>query len=84
MHAALQHFLLETTVAVGDAPVGIAFDGTHIWVTNYNDNTVSRIDVSNYVGADVDVGSSPSDAAVDGNNIWVANRDDDTVSKLVP
>ena len=33
----------QETVGVGDDPTGVAFDGTHIWVTNYNDDTVSKI-----------------------------------------
>jgi DNA-binding beta-propeller fold protein YncE len=33
------------TIAVGDDPVGVAFDGTHIWVTNYLNDTVSKIAV---------------------------------------
>ena len=33
------------TVAVGDSPLGIAFDGTNIWVVNNGSNTVSKIPV---------------------------------------
>jgi YVTN family beta-propeller protein len=28
----------------GKSPVGLAFDGTNVWVTNYNDNTVMKLD----------------------------------------
>jgi DNA-binding beta-propeller fold protein YncE len=31
------------TYGVGTAPVGIAFDGTNIWVANSYDNTVTKI-----------------------------------------
>jgi hypothetical protein len=28
-----------------NVPVGIAFDGTHLWVTNWRGNSVTEIDV---------------------------------------
>ena len=37
--------VVTDTIAVGVAPFGVAFDGTHIWVTNYFDGTVSKIPV---------------------------------------
>ncbi len=27
----------------GNAPRGVAFDGANIWVTNFGDNTVSKL-----------------------------------------
>jgi DNA-binding beta-propeller fold protein YncE len=32
-----------STVAVGSLPGGVAFDGTNVWVTNFNSNNVSKI-----------------------------------------
>jgi len=37
--------VIADTIAVGDSPYGVAFDGTHMWVTNYDDDTVSKIPV---------------------------------------
>ena len=37
--------VVAATIDVGDAPRGVAFDGTHIWVTNSLDDTVSKIPV---------------------------------------
>ena len=34
---------LEHTYTVGQQPLGIVFDGTTIWVSNYLDDTVSKI-----------------------------------------
>jgi DNA-binding beta-propeller fold protein YncE len=34
---------VTATVTVGDAPYGVAFDGSNIWVSNYSDDTVSKI-----------------------------------------
>ena len=31
-------------VPAGKSPVGLAFDGTNVWVTNYDDNTVMKLD----------------------------------------
>ncbi len=33
-------------VTVGPKPSGIAFDGTHMWVTNSGDRSVSKIDIN--------------------------------------
>jgi YVTN family beta-propeller protein len=68
---------------VGTAPVGVAFDGTNIWVANYGGTTVSKINVStNTVTATVSVGASPIGVAFDGTNIWVANYSSNNVSKI--
>ena len=37
--------VVADTIGVGDGPYAVAFDGTHIWVTNTNDDTVSKIAV---------------------------------------
>ena len=37
--------VVAATISVGDAPQGVAFDGTYIWVTNGGDDTVSKIPV---------------------------------------
>ena len=73
----------QDTITLGNGPYGVAFDGTHIWVANYGDGTVSKIDAaSGVVAATITVGNSPSGVAFDGTHIWVANYADDTVSKI--
>ena len=73
------------TVTVGDQPWGVGFDGSNMWVANYGDGTVSKIDVStNTVTATVTVGDQPYGVGFDGSNIWVTNLGDGTVSKIVP
>ncbi|NOX29856.1 MAG: YncE family protein, partial [Actinobacteria bacterium] len=69
---------------VGDNPRGMAFDGTNIWVTNLNDNDVSRIDPVTGDRTDFSVGGVPVGVAFDGTNIWVANNFDDDVSRIDP
>ena len=71
------------TFQTGIDPLGIAFDGAHIWVTNGGENTVSKIRASD--GANVGtfpVGSEPRRMAFDGANIWVTNWNGSSVMKL--
>ena len=71
------------TIGVGDFPIGVAFDGTHIWVANYNGDTVSKIVAATGAVADtIGVGDGPIGVAFDGTHIWTANNWDDTVSKI--
>ncbi len=74
----------SATYPVGEAPVGIAFDGVNIWVTNSGDNSVSELLAS--TGATIGtypVGSIPYAVAFDGANIWVANLGSNNVTKLL-
>jgi YVTN family beta-propeller protein len=70
------------TYAVG-GPEGAAFDGTHIWVANNDDDTVTKLLAS--TGATVGtytVGNGPRGVAFDGANIWVTNSGSDTVTRI--
>lgn len=77
-------------ITVGNQPAGIAFtpDGTLALVTNYNDNTVSVIDMSTphptVTGSPIPVGNGPTCIAVtpDGSRVLVLNSKDCTVSVL--
>ncbi|NQE46227.1 hypothetical protein C5S31_09430, partial [ANME-1 cluster archaeon GoMg2] len=70
------------TIPVGNYPYGVAFDGAHIWVTNYNENSVSKIDIVTNAVAAVPVGTNPRGVAFDGEHIWVINSGDNSVSKI--
>jgi YVTN family beta-propeller protein len=53
---------------------GIAFDGTSVWVTNANQNTVTPIDpATSSIGRPIPVGDKPEAVAADTHGIWVAN-----------
>jgi S-layer family protein len=54
-------------------PVGIVFDGTWLWVTDYGDNTLKGVDPSSgaVVGSPIPVGTNPGMPTFDGTNIWV-------------
>src|SRR5688572_21757106 len=69
--------------AVGNQPYWAAFDGSHIWVSNAGDGTVTKLRTSD--GANLgtfSVGPDPRAVAFDGKNIWVANFGSNSVSKL--
>jgi YVTN family beta-propeller protein len=71
------------TIAVGNNPSGIVFDGTQIWVANYGSNSLSKINtIKNELEATVPVGYGPSGVAFDGKFIWVANCGSNNVSKI--
>ena len=72
------------TVSVGRGPFGVAFDGAHIWVTNQDESSVSKIDINtNEVVATVSVGKNPTGVAFDGAHIWVTNYvDKSVISKI--
>jgi YVTN family beta-propeller protein len=73
-------------ISVGRKPYGIAVDpaGTFAYVTNFNDATVSKIDLSNYIVTKIPVGSNPIGIAVspDGSKIYAVNSGSNTVSVI--
>ena len=81
--ALLQWSDWQGTIAYGNNPWGVAFDGSHIWVANYAGDSVSKIDaVTGGVVATIAVGNSPIGVAFDGSHIWVANYGGASVSKI--
>jgi hypothetical protein len=69
------------TFPVESGPLGIAFDGANIWVTNAGSNSVTKLRASD--GANLGtfgVEFSPFGVAFDGANIWVTNGE--SVTKL--
>jgi hypothetical protein len=59
---------------------GILFDGSNIWVTDAEDNTLKKLDASGAILQTVNVGTGPRFPVFDGTNIWVPNSGDSTVS----
>lgn len=71
-----------STFAAGLSPWRVLFDGNAIWVCNANDNTLSKLRISDgAILATAQTGHSPMGMAFDGVNVWVANIGDQTVSK---
>ena len=67
----------STTFKVGKSPVGLAFDGANIWVSNQYGGSVTKLRASD--GANLGTFPAASGAwgiAFDGTNIWVAGGPD--------
>lgn len=71
------------TIGVGQNPYGIASDGTHVWVANNGDGTVSEIDAgTGAVLNTIPVGGHPLRVSADGSDVWVANDEADEVTEI--
>jgi YVTN family beta-propeller protein len=77
------------TIPVGSLPEGVSSDGTHVWVTNEEEETVREIEASSGnvirtipLGI-YPVGSYPVGVSSDGTHVWVTNPGDDTVSEIL-
>jgi hypothetical protein len=74
------------TVTVGALPGFPVFDGTNIWVPNYNDNSVTVVQalsgkvVSTIAGDVFNQLSGPNGASFDGQRILIANYGGNTVT----
>jgi hypothetical protein len=84
--ALLRWYEANTTgmsLTVGTFPDQLAFDGEHIWVTNWGPDTVTKIRASD--GTIIGVypaGSNPNPIAFDGYHIWVGAEDSPRVTKI--
>jgi hypothetical protein len=69
-----------------DQPSAIAFDGTHIWIADAQDNAVFESDPTNLntIGSTT-VGTNPQAIAFDGTgHVWVANKGSSNVTQINP
>jgi len=62
------------------APVGILFDGVNLWVTDYGDGSLKKLDSNGSVIQVTPVGAAPQLPIFDGSNIWVPNYGSNTVT----
>ena len=61
-----------TTITTGFVlPTGILHDGANIWVADYGDGAIKKLDSSGNILLSVSVGCCPQFPAFDGTNIWV-------------
>ena len=81
--------IVESPIAVGEDPGGMAIANGKLYVANYTDNNLSVVDIDSASAArwskftsPIPVGDSPLDMAVrsDGGFIYVTNAGSDTVS----
>jgi YVTN family beta-propeller protein len=73
------------TFRTGTAPFDLAFEDDNVWVTNFYENTVTKLRVSDgrLLGT-FQVGHGPAGIAFDGRNLWVANNGSSTVTVVRP
>ena len=57
-----------------------------MWVTNNDDNSVTRLDpqTGRVVGAPIPVGQRPLGIASGAGAVWVANHGDHTITRIDP
>jgi YVTN family beta-propeller protein len=76
------------STTVGQSPSAIAVGPGALWVTNFHDDTVTRVVIPGPGQAatttDFPVGDGPVDVAVDDDGVWVASSLDQTVTRLDP
>lgn len=68
-------------------PRAMAFDGQWVWIANWADNSITRLNAADGVYIDTiagprTVGNQPVALAWDGTHMWVANYQDNTVYRL--
>jgi YVTN family beta-propeller protein len=76
---------LDASVSLPVAPTGIASGDGSLWVTQFDDHSVARVDPRDRaVRQTIPVGSGPSGVAAGAGAVWVANSLDGTVSRIDP
>ncbi len=70
-------FTVINRVTVGQGPVGIAADATHLWVANHDDGTIAKVDpVTAELVEQIPVGEGPTELVVTGGSVWATVTDD--------
>ena len=76
---------LDASVSLPVAPTRIAWGLDSLWVTQFDDHSVARVDPRDRtVRQTIPVGSGPSGLAAGAGAVWVANSLDGTVSRIDP
>src|SRR5579863_9252342 len=70
-----------------NGPVAVSSDGTHVWVANFDSDSVTELDAATGALVQVITGSSyqfhsPAAISSDGTHVWVANIDGGSVTEL--
>ncbi len=61
-----------STISAGFVqPVGALFDGTNVWITDFADSRLKKLDSNGVILQSVPVGTGPELSVFDGSNIWV-------------
>jgi len=76
--------MMTSYTGTGNQPYGIAFDGTNMWTTNWDDNNISKIASTGTITTYSGTGIQPMGIAFDGTNMWTVNQVDNSVTKITP
>jgi YVTN family beta-propeller protein len=75
---------IRINISVGIRPVCIISDNTYVWVTNFDSDTVSQIEISSKtVTATIPAGRGPLGITGNSTYIWVANFKDNKVTQIL-
>lgn len=74
------------TYAAGNGTDSLAFDGTNMWVVDFNTNpgTVTKVSPTGATLGTYNVGHLPNGIAFDGTNMWIPNGEGSSVTELSP
>ena len=76
---------VRAVVPLGTSPSALAGGDGAVWAANYNQDTVSRIDVATRARVQTIVaGTTPAGLAVGAGSVWVTNNYGGTVSRIDP
>ena len=66
---------VTATIRVGVNPLSVAFDSGSVWVANYGDGTISRIDPDTSQVQSIEVGAHPTHIALDAEgSLWIVTE----------
>jgi YVTN family beta-propeller protein len=75
----------DAPIALPGHPTAIALGEAAVWVADYSDSVVYRVDLdTGKVDARIRVGAGPISIAVGLGAVWVANQNDGSVSRIDP
>lgn len=75
---------VDLSVAVGKTPTAVAASPTAVWTTNFDDRTVTRLDLRTRREVVVGGVSTPTAIAASPTGVWVISDFDGTVERLDP
>jgi DNA-binding beta-propeller fold protein YncE len=69
------------TISTGfSQPVGALFDGSNVWITDFGDARLKKLDSNGVILQSVAVGTGPELPVFDGSNIWVPSYFSNTLT----
>ena len=76
--------LAEYPIGGGEmpGPYAMEFDGKNLWVANYFENTLERLNLNGEVIQTINPGFDPVSIVYDGKNLWVVLVDEDSIALI--